>query len=70
MIIDDIENIFKGRQKAELWMQVYDFTQNPPHCAKKIYRHIGGQYYMKHVEDAKLEVTMKLYEKVYNSQDP
>jgi hypothetical protein len=54
---------------AELWMQVYDFTQNPLHGAKRIEGHFGGQDYKMVIEEAKLEVTLRLFEKVKNDKD-
>ena len=37
-------------------MQVYDFTLNPLHGARRIEGHLGGQDYKKVGEEAKLEV--------------
>ena len=55
MLTDDNEAIIKENKMAELWMQVYDFTQNPLHGAKRIEGHFGGQDYKLVIEEAKLE---------------
>ena len=47
MLTDDNEALIKASKKAELWIQVYDFTQNPLHGAKRIEGHLGGQDYKK-----------------------
>ena len=47
MLTDDNEALIKASKKAELWMQVYDFTQSPQHGAKRIEGHLGGQDYKK-----------------------
>jgi hypothetical protein len=39
------------------------------HGAKRIEGHLGGQDYKKVAEEAKLEVTLRLFEKVFNEQD-
>ena len=70
MLTDDNEAIIKENKMAELWMQVYDFTQNPLHGAKRIEGHFGGQDYKMVIEEAKLEVTLRLFEKVKNDKDP
>jgi hypothetical protein len=69
MLTDDNEAIIKESKMAELWMQVYDFTQNPLHGAKRIEGHFGGQDYKMVIEEAKLEVTLRLFEKVKNDKD-
>jgi hypothetical protein len=51
-------------------MQVYDFTQDPVHGAKRIEGHLGGQDYKKVIEDGKLEVILLLFEKFFNNKDP
>jgi hypothetical protein len=70
MLTDDNEAIIKENKMAELWMQVYDFTQNPLHGAKRIEGHFGGQDYKLVIEEAKHEVTLRLFEKVKNDKDP
>ena len=64
MLTDDNEALIKASKKAELWMQVYDFTQNPLHGAKRIEGHLGGQDYIKVVVKPNVEVTLKLSEKL------
>ena len=56
---DDNEALIKASKKAELWMQVYDFTLNPLHGARRIEGHLGGQDYKKVGEEAKLEVHLE-----------
>jgi hypothetical protein len=70
MLTDDNEAIIKESKMAELWMQVYDFTQNPLHFAKRIEGHFGGQDYKIVIEEGKQEVTLRLFEKVKNDKDP
>ena len=70
MLTDDNEAIIKESKMAELWMQVYDFTQNPLHGAKRIEGHFGGQDYKIVIEEGKQEVTLRLFEKVKNDKDP
>ena len=71
MLADDDEAVIKASKVAELWMQVYDFTQSTVHGAKRIEGHLGGgQDYKKVIEDGKLEVTLLLFEKVFNDKDP
>ena len=69
METDINEALIKASKKAELWMQVYDFTNNQFHVAERIEEHLGGQDYKKVVKEAKLEVTLMLIYRVFEYQD-
>jgi hypothetical protein len=56
-----------------MWIQVYDFTrplQDPNFHAAKRLQEIIGDDYSKFVAEYNAEITLKLFEKTYNEQDP